>query len=109
MTAHGPAPWGSGSKILCASFSDEHQPPPPRTLIVLLDQIDANGFILPGLGIDPHFEADGLIADDFIAFTQCRHVEENVDATIVWFNETKAFFVIEHLNFTGWHAVPQFL
>src|SRR5712672_1512392 len=74
-----------------------------------LHQIDAYRFTFSGLGVDPHFEADGLIADDFIAFTQCRHVEENVDATIVWFNETKAFFVIEHLNFAGWHAVPQFL
>jgi hypothetical protein len=37
-----------------------------------------------------------------------RRDVRDLNATIVWFNETKAFFVIEHLNFAGWHAVPQF-
>jgi hypothetical protein len=77
--------------------------------LIALDQIDADRFTLPGLRVDTNFEADGLIPGDLIALAQCRDVEENVNATIVWFNETKAFFVIEHLNFAGWHAIPQFL
>jgi hypothetical protein len=80
-----------------------------RLTLIALDQIDANRFTLPGLGVDTHFKANDLIPGDFIAFAQCRDVKENVNATIVRFNETKAFFVIEHLNFAGWHAIPQFL
>jgi hypothetical protein len=74
-----------------------------------LDQIDANRFTLPGLLIDAYVKADSLALADFIAFAQGRDVEENVNATIVRFNETKASIAIEHLNFAGWHAIPQFL
>jgi hypothetical protein len=54
------------------------------------------------------FKADSVALADFIAFAQGRDVEENVNATIVRFNETKTSIAIEHLNFSGWHAIPQF-
>jgi hypothetical protein len=76
---------------------------------LLVYQIDANGFRFSGLLIDTNFKADGLILCNLIALAQCRHVEENVAATIVWFDETEALILVEHLNFAGWHAVPQFL
>jgi hypothetical protein len=83
--------------------------PATRLTLIALDQIDANRFTLPGLLIDANFKADSLALADFIAFAQGRDVEENVSGTIVRFNETKASFVIEHLNFAGWHASLNFL
>jgi hypothetical protein len=79
----------------------------PLTLIAL-DQIDANRFTLPGLLIDAYVKADSLALADFIAFAQVRDVEENVNATIVRFYETKASIAIEHLNFAGWHGSLNF-
>ena len=72
-------------------------------------QIDTDGFCFSGLLIDTNFEADGIALGDLIALAQCRYVEENVAATIVRFDETEALILVEHLNFAGWHAVPQFL
>jgi hypothetical protein len=72
-------------------------------------QIDTDGFRFSGLLIDTNFEADGIALGDLIALAQCRYVEENVAATIVRFDETEALILVEHLNFAGWHAVPQFL
>jgi hypothetical protein len=31
-------------------------------------------------------------------------VEENVDATVIRFDETKPLILIEHLNFASWHV-----
>jgi hypothetical protein len=76
---------------------------------LLVYQIDTDGFHFSGLLIDANFEANGIALGDLIALAQCRYVEENVAATIVWFDETEALIVVEHLNFAGWHAVPQFL
>jgi hypothetical protein len=72
-------------------------------------QIDTDGFHFSGLLIDTNFEADGIALGDLIALAQCRYMEENVAATIVRFDEPKALVLVEHLNFAGWHAVPQFL
>jgi hypothetical protein len=72
------------------------------------DQIDADRLAFPGFRIGPDFKRYGLVPGDLIALAQCRDVEENVNAIIVRFNETKAFFVIEHLNFAGWHASLNF-
>jgi hypothetical protein len=32
-------------------------------------------------------------------------VKENVDATVIRFDEAKPFIPVEHLDFAGWHAV----
>jgi hypothetical protein len=72
-------------------------------------QIDANRFSLSGFRVDTNFEVDGLIPSDFVALSQCRDVKENINAAVIRFNEAEAFFVVPHLNFAGWHTVPQFL
>src|SRR5450755_2072825 len=68
-------------------------------------QIDADGFGFSGLLVDAHFKGDDLALGDFIAVSQCRDVKENVDATIIRFDKTKPLFLVEHLDFTSWHAV----
>jgi hypothetical protein len=77
-----------------------------RTTAPTLDQIDADRSTLSGFGVDTNFEADGLITGDLISFTQCRHMKENVNASVIRFYEAEAFFFVPHINFASRHLCP---
>jgi hypothetical protein len=71
-------------------------------------QVDADGFGFSGLRIDAYFKVHDFALGDFITVSQGRDVKENVDATVIWFDEAKPLILVEHLNFTCWHRILGF-
>src|ERR1700733_11691197 len=72
-----------------------------------LGQIHADGFRFPRLRIDANFKFHSFALGDFVAVSQCRDVKENVNTTVIRFDETKPSTLVEHLNFASWHAILQ--